>query len=274
MSAAWSPPGGTAAMISRRFDSPTGSSRISRVPIRQPARRPLRPLDQRHPIRRFQILVEAEAVQVCFPGQSVEVNVVEATRCAPGRPRLVLIDQREGRTLHRVGDPEPAGDALRQRRLARPEITVEKHDVARSEPPPRRAPISRVCSAPDVTRSMPVRACRPTFRSHHVSPFPPPTPRFSPGPVRSGCGRSPIVHRIVGQVAGSRRIASPRPWIGPMLRDPRTAPTLPEPSIFAPVPSSYSSVVGSPRNNVLSPCGEARGAATDAGAAEPTDVRV
>jgi hypothetical protein len=66
-------------------------------------------------------------VQFLDPVEAVHVDVRDR------QPTLVLLHQGKRGARDRARDTEPAGDALRERRLARSEVADQHDDVARFE---------------------------------------------------------------------------------------------------------------------------------------------
>ena len=84
---------------------------------------PLRPLDERDPAG-LALVDHAARERVGAVGQPVQVDVEQR------QPALVLRHQDERRRADRAGHAQPGPEALRELRLARPELAPQADEVA------------------------------------------------------------------------------------------------------------------------------------------------
>jgi len=95
----------------------------------------LRPFDQGDAVSRGQVVVEPERIEFIRPGETIEIEVIEANRFTVAGSPIVFVDQAEGWAMDDAVNGEAAGDALSQPRLARPQITMEQDNISSPEPP-------------------------------------------------------------------------------------------------------------------------------------------
>src|SRR5688500_8389790 len=93
---------------------------------RQDARAGLGPLDERD--RVLEVRLEVAPLGRRHAREAIEVDVRDVD--APA----VAVTDREGRTRHRLDDADRATGPAHERRLARAELTADRHDVAGAEP--------------------------------------------------------------------------------------------------------------------------------------------
>ena len=82
----------------------------------------LAPLD--HDDTAFEQFFETQIVQLLDPNQPIHVDVRER------QPARVFLHDRERRTRHRLGDAEPAREALHEGRLPGAEVAAEHDEIA------------------------------------------------------------------------------------------------------------------------------------------------